>query len=259
MARLVSNTMTSKHTIRLLQIHATDCCNFSCEGCSHAAPAASKRFYSFDEYRPHLEKLSEYASFDHITITGGEAFLHKNLIEFVRGVRAVMGGEQFVQIDTNGFWLKDWQSYEEVLKELSFLRVTYHPQQRIPAKEMEEITETLELKFGYGMPLHFPSHFCEPIFYDTPVTRHYCKFCLQLMTDGRVCKCNIIAYSKFHGFQTTEPFERLKHEGFYDIHSGDAASFARWCDCLHSCCDYCGFTDTPSEKDAIIPHNASTT
>ena len=81
------------------------------------------------------------------------------------------------------------------------------------------------------------------------------------MANGTVAKCNIIAYSKFNGFKTTKQFENLKHQGVYDINSGNAETFAKWHDNLFEVCNYCGFYD---EQDKIkpelrIPHNINLT
>ena len=103
--------------------------------------------------------------------------------------------------------------------------------------------------------------FNEVEFFEEPKERDHCKFCPQLMANGTVAKCNIIGYSKFNGFKTTKQFEDLKHQGVYDINSGNAETFAKWHDNLFEVCNYCGFYD---EQDKIkpelrIPHNINLT
>jgi len=47
-----------KFNMRMLQIHSVDHCNYSCKGCSHASDIAPKKFFKYEEYMPHLEKLA---------------------------------------------------------------------------------------------------------------------------------------------------------------------------------------------------------
>ena len=56
----------------MMQIHSVDHCNFSCKGCSHSSDIAPKKFFTFEDYKPHLEKLSEYTTAERIDVTGGE-------------------------------------------------------------------------------------------------------------------------------------------------------------------------------------------
>ena len=251
-----------KFHMRMMQIHSVDHCNYSCAGCSHASPIAPRKFYKYEEYMPHLEKLSEYATAERIDITGGEPFLNKrNLLGLIQGVRST-GITDVIEVATNGFWLKRWERYAEILEHIDQFHITYHPEQHIPPKEIRDITDMLEEKFNMNhIYIYVPIWFNEVEFFEKPVPRDHCKFCPQLMPNGTVAKCNIIGYSKFHGFNTTKPFDVLKHHGVYDIHTGDKESFAHWHDNLHLACDFCGFYDEQDKiKDEFkIPHNVHLT
>lgn len=247
-----------KFKMRLLQIHSVDHCNYSCSGCSHSSDIAPKKFFKYEEYMPHLEKLAEYTTAERVDITGGEPFLNKkNLLGLIKGVRST-GITDTIEVASNGFWLREWEKYADILEHINQFHVTYHPEQNIPPKEIREITDMLEKKFNMNhIYIYVPKWFNEVEFFEKPVARDYCKFCPQLMANGTVAKCNIIGYSKFNGFKTTKPFDNLKHHGVYNIHTGDSESFAHWHDNLHLACNFCGFYD---EQDKIkpelrIPHN----
>ena len=253
---------SEKFHMRMMQIHSVDHCNFSCKGCSHSSDIAPKKFFKYEEYMPHLEKLSEYVSAERIDITGGEPFLNKkNLIGLIRGVRST-GITKTVEVATNGFWLRNWERYSEILENIDQFYITYHPEQKIPPHEIREITDMLQKKFNLNfIYIYVPKWFNEVEFFEKPKARDHCKFCPQLMNNGTVAKCNIIGYSKFNGFKTTKPFEDLKHQGVYDIYSGNAETFSKWHDNLFEVCNYCGFYD---EQDKIkpelrIPHNINLT
>ena len=249
-----------KAEIRLLQIHSVDHCNYACVGCSHASPVAPKKFFSWDQYQPHLDKLAEYALVERIDITGGEPFLNKkNLLGLIQGVRS-SGITKTIEVATNGYWLRDWEKYQEILENIDQFHISYHDEQHIPPQEIRDLTDMLEEKFQYNhIYIYVPQFFSEVEFFEEVVHRDYCKYCPQLLSTGVVAKCNIIGYSKFHGFNTTAPFEALKHEGIYDIHKGDAVSFQHWHDKLHLCCDFCGFYDEQDKIKTKIPHNVNLT
>jgi len=214
---------------------------------------AQKRFYSYKEYQPHLEKLSEYVSVKVVTLTGGEAFLNKNLLQLAQGVRSsgVLSKSSILQIDSNGFWLRDWEKHVEILENIDLLRITRHPEQTIPEKEVDEILNQIGKKYCRTFNEDPPERFAKVIFYDDPVPRKKCKFCLQLTADGYVSKCHLIPYPHKN---TTKSFDDLKHEGLYDIHFGNVDSFERWHTVLHPCCDFCGFLNG---RDKGIPHESS--
>lgn len=246
--------MEKCHT-RLLQLHSVDHCNYTCLECSAAAPAAKKCFYSYEDYRPHLEKLSEYVDSYVVTISGGEAFLNKNLLQLAQGVRSSGILEKkgsILQVDSNGFWFRDWEKYVEILDFIDLLRFTIHPEQNIPKQEIDDIVNKIRNHcrvIGGGKPRVF----CKVIFFDDPIPRKDCKFCLQVLADGHVAKCNIIPYPH----EVTKSFDDLKHEGLYDIHSGDAKSFEKWHTRLHPCCDFCGFDDRIKYAKHKVPHRAA--
>tara|TARA_Y100000590_G_C15561436_1_gene954927 strand:- start:342 stop:1166 length:825 start_codon:yes stop_codon:yes gene_type:complete len=251
-----------KFNMRMMQIHSVDHCNYSCKGCSHSSDIAPKKFFTYDEYMPHLEKLSEYVTAERIDITGGEPFLNKkNLLGLIKGVRS-SGITETVEVATNAFWLRNWERYSEILENIDQFYITYHPEQKIPPKEIRERTDMLQEKFKLNfIYIYVPKWFNEVEFFDEPKQRDHCKFCPQLMANGTVAKCNIIGYTKFNGFNTTKKFEELKHQGVYNIYSGNAKTFAEWHDNLFEVCNYCGFYD---EQDKIkpelrIPHNVHLT
>lgn len=98
------------------------CSNIACYGCTMCSPIALKKMYDFEEFRKDFETISEILEkpIRRINITGGEAFIHPRLLEFVALVRK-RNEEAIISISTSG--LHFLEKNDEFWKELSLYNV----------------------------------------------------------------------------------------------------------------------------------------
>lgn len=100
-----------------IQFHLTNLCNFSCK---HCYQIEKNKTMSFEQYRYCINQVKEYIGDEPSTIslTGGEPFLIKNIIEYIKYAKT-NGFE--VSILTNGSLLTDEICRE--LKRIGILRL----------------------------------------------------------------------------------------------------------------------------------------
>lgn len=233
-------------------LHATDHCNYNCRHCLHFAPFRVRREYAPHEYFPAIDRLSELGYLDNpkITITGGETFLHSDLLNFVREFKTRYPTFRFALV-TNAFWLnskKDIDKYKDMWGLLHGLYLSeYKP---INQDLVDQLRELVTIN-------HNKRH----SFYRANIVDHqelsvipyglrrdgYCMYidCPQLLADGRLMKC-VLGYASLSLYPVPQNFRNCS-EMFFDVFgSGDLEKWRlRY---PFDACYYC-------RMDGPVPHS----
>lgn len=110
-----------------LEYNLVDHCNYTCADCSHFSPWLAPRRAALDVFRRDLAALSEVYHVRRFRFVGGEPFLHPDLLDFVRAVRA-SGIADTIQICSNGSLVK--RVNEAVFAEIDQLSISWYPDPR---------------------------------------------------------------------------------------------------------------------------------
>ena len=248
--------VNNQYKVRLLQVHAVDNCNFHCDYCTAGSPQSPKKIYTWEDYRPHVERFKEYGAVGRFDIMGGEPFLNPNLAKFTQGFYE-SGVADSINIVTNGYWIKNWEQHVNVLSLLDSMEITIHPESKISEQEMKRYCQDIFLEEGLKTTVSTPNVFYKTTFTEEPVTRKGCKFCPQMLPDGRLTKCHVIAFNHLYKQKPPQVFLDLQHEGIFDIHTGDHNKLKLWYEGtrkggLFDACDHCRFME---DKLAVVKHN----
>ncbi len=114
----------NKILARSLEVNLTSHCNLSCYGCDHASPVNAEEYLSVEELRRDLAALSPVYHVFEFRLTGGEPFLHPELMEVVAAIRG-SGIADKITLVTNGVLLH--KASEELWKRIDRLVVSIYP------------------------------------------------------------------------------------------------------------------------------------
>lgn len=235
-------------SIKYIAIHVTDHCNLNCIDCSHFSPYRKHKEYQAEEYLPWIDLLSKQATIECLGLTGGESFLHKNLIDFVKKIKLKIKN---IVLLTNGFWLKEENinKYKELFPLLSSLQFTKYKSiiEKIGGEnKFNSLIEQLKKEFNLKIDLNINSlntniinEFDKIEFTETKISPKNCgyKNCPQLLTNGMLLKCPI-GYSVFSTQNVSKSFTNSK-ELFYDL-KNPKENLKNWLDRFpFDSCYYC--------------------
>ena len=226
-----------KPKIRVLQIHVVEHCNFKCPKCSHSSNIAKESFNDANYFLDALKKLHEYGDIEALHLMGGEPFLHPNFDKFIEIIKK----NPFkvpITICSNGFWLKNWRNYINILKNVQCTVITLYPQINMSKEEINFFVKEIE-KENISLNVSVMGRWLDLNFIDEAIKRTYCKFCPQLMKDYKLAKCQVIGY--YDKNKTSKTFEKERFKGIYNIIGGNKESLEIWNNNLPYCCDYCLF------------------
>ena len=89
---------------RSVEVNVTTHCNLSCYGCDHASPVNAEEYLSIRELAADLAALSKVYHVFEFKLTGGEPFLHPELLKIIDTIRE-SGIADKVALVTNGVLL----------------------------------------------------------------------------------------------------------------------------------------------------------
>jgi MoaA/NifB/PqqE/SkfB family radical SAM enzyme len=209
---------------------------------------------AYGQFAGNIAKIKEFAEIGRFDLLGGEPFMNPGLPDFVQGLRGD-NPDDVVHIVSNGFWMKSWEKYREVIESVNQLDITRHPEAILSGDEMKALALEISESTGTKVSFIIPRVFYKPTFTKEPIRRRSCKFCPQLLPDGRITKCHIIAFNDRYDDSPSVEFLERQSQGVFDLSSDDPDSFARWYrgrgDGLHECCDYCRFME---DKTQAVKH-----
>ena len=206
-----------------LAIHAVDHCNQKCLYCNNHAPFAHKKEYSAEDYFPHFDRMIEIGlEFDEIGISGGEPFLHSDLLGFVRNLKVRY--KKRIAVATNLYWLKDGVD-GAVFKFIDALLPSIYPHNIRKRRLLENITKKHHVEIHYREK----SVFFKLEFLSEPQSvTQFCSSqanCTNLLTSGKLSRCATAAYADLNPFVSDE-FLKHRNDIFFDLY-GDC-SFPEW-------------------------------
>lgn len=229
--------------IRLIQLHAADHCNFTCQYCTAGSPNSSKKTYQYSDYKPWLDKIKTKATIGTIGILGGEPFLNSKIDDFIIEASDDNPASTII-VTTNGSWLKTWKRHTEALLRINILEITKHPELKLSDDELSGLLKEIK-EAGIVIRVMTPGIFYEPTFTEEPIKRKKCKFCPQLATNGRLSKCHIALFNHLYDKSPSDAFLKRQHQAILDLrHDLDVEKWHKGRgDTLHECCDYCRFME----------------
>lgn len=211
-------------------LHVVDHCNLNCNCCSHFAPYRSKKFHSAEDYIPSIDKLSQENLIETLALTGGEPFLHPNLLQFVRTIRNRYNNLKII-LFTNTFWMKSIESvneYLDVFHNIDVLQVAMYSE---IMKDLEKYKCLLAEVKKYVMVNSFNrgiiKKFYEVKFLENKGNPGFCPYvnCCQILADGRLMRC-FYGYSLFSNYDTNG-FSQTE-EMFFDLNKRDVKEVLSW-------------------------------
>lgn len=133
-------------------------CNLSCRACSHLSPMAKKFFVDPEKVLNDLSLLSKYYHPQRISLIGGEALLHPDLLDVVNAVRQ-SGISECIRVVTNGLLLWKmpklfWQSVDQV-------HISLYPSHRISVEQLKLFQQQAR-EHGVALELRYIDYFREP-------------------------------------------------------------------------------------------------
>lgn len=220
-----------KKYLKYIALHAVDHCNLSCVFCSNNSPFFKKKEYKFEDYEKWIDILLEknFLAFGGLSINGGEPFLHSNLEGFVLKFKNKY--KPFIQVTTNGFWLKsidNVEKYNNLLKNINKINISTYPElQKTYAKGAIEM---LQKNFDKKIEIRGVNEWTKikfSRFKEIPnlKSRPWCAW-TQLISDGRLAICPTAGYADSNPNATPEFLENRK-DIFFDI-VNDKRSIKDW-------------------------------
>lgn len=127
-----------------IEFNLAEHCNFSCDECSHLSPYMPTRTASLDTFKRDLDALGAVYHVGRFRFVGGEPFLHKDILSFIRAVRD-SGFAEKIQICSNGSLIQ--KVPDEVFQEIDMLSVSWYPDARTDQAKVDYAKEKCE-RFG---------------------------------------------------------------------------------------------------------------
>lgn len=119
----------AKQHIDCIAVYITNVCGMACEGCVSFNNYILKGHYDWAASKEKINKWGELVDIRQITIIGGEPFLHPNLLDWVKGIRAAWPSCKDIRVVT-GLTGKNLLRYKslitEIIKENVAIQISVH-------------------------------------------------------------------------------------------------------------------------------------
>jgi len=136
--------MGYKCVVRKLEYNVTHHCNLKCDHCDHLSPFFGPKDAEFNssislvEFEKQIGILSRYVHTEEFLILGGEPLLHKNILEFLKLLRASKIADKIVLV-TNGFLLANQD--DELFKSVDKITISFYPSLPLKQDAMDKARE----------------------------------------------------------------------------------------------------------------------
>lgn len=239
-----------------VNIVAAEQCNFNCIGCCHGCEGVKPQEHKAEDYIGHMEKLASFARPQFFHVTGGEPFLHSDILGFLTTIKENMPWDIPLVVFTNAAWVKskgdDKEFIEAIARVIDRMDVTIHPEMYKLYNSQEEVAHALG-RLGPLVPkincISRP-YFFAPAFTLEPCVDNSCctlTNCRHMDVDGGLHTC---FFSRFLDRYHTMP-NRMKEEcKKHVINVADLTeeTFNTWNKAIPSYCRWCLYTRTQ------VPH-----
>jgi len=119
-----------------MEFNVVENCNYRCQECSHFSPYLAVRRADLDVFRRDIEALANVYRVGRFRFVGGEPLLHRELLEFVRAVRA-SGITEKIEVVSNGSLVKGVS--DDLLREIDIVSVSWYPDPRCDQAAIDAI------------------------------------------------------------------------------------------------------------------------
>ena len=229
---------TAKINLDRLEVHATNSCNLSCQGCSHYTNVLKGGTITPEKLKQDLTPWSKYLDITNFAILGGEPLLNKKLPELLDISRKILP-QSNLSITTNALLINNVEQEKllnSLLKNKVLVRVSIHSVKKEYISKIDPCIKTLKKWQALGLNLriedyvsdwssrYIEGNLIEPYEDKNPQESwNICrsKFCTILL-DGHIHKCAAIAFlplMKKEGKTSPKFDEYLKYK---PIHYSDS-------------------------------------
>ncbi|MBI4862075.1 MAG: radical SAM protein [Candidatus Riflebacteria bacterium] len=144
-----SGTDAGKLRRSYMECFLADHCNLSCAHCSHASPYMAPSTPDPEEFARDLASLAGVLHTGRLRLLGGEPLLNRDILEFVRAIRASGICDQ-IGLSTNGVLLD--RVAPELFDEIDYLDVSLYPGTKPDADTIARTAE--QIGQGHGLRLN---------------------------------------------------------------------------------------------------------
>jgi organic radical activating enzyme len=136
--------MGQKCLVHKLEYNVTHHCNLKCDHCDHLSPFFGPKDNDFNSsisvaaFEKQIGILSRHLHSEEFLILGGEPLLHKNVLDFLRLVKASQICEKTVLV-TNGFLLGSQD--DELFRLVDKITISFYPSQPLKKEAIEKARE----------------------------------------------------------------------------------------------------------------------
>tara|TARA_Y100000593_G_scaffold11669_1_gene21259 strand:- start:1570 stop:2373 length:804 start_codon:yes stop_codon:yes gene_type:complete len=250
---------TAKIKLERLEVHATNSCNLSCQGCSHYTNVLKRGSITPQKLEEDLYPWSELLSIENFAILGGEPLLNKQLPELLDTARKILPRSS-LSITTNALLVNnvDQQNLlESLLRNKVLVRISIHSVNKDYISKIDPCIKTFKKWEKLGLSINIEDYvtnwssryidgdLIEPYEDENPQESwNICrsKFCTILL-DGHIHKCAAIAFlplMKKEGRTSPKFDEYLKYKPIHHSdHEEDINSFFKKNEKSESICNMC--------------------
>lgn len=136
--------MGSKCLVRKLEYNVTHHCNLKCDHCDHLSPFFGPKDSEFNSsisvaaFDKQIGILSRHVHSEEFLILGGEPLLHKNVLDFLKLIRASKICDKIVLV-TNGFLLPNQE--DELFRSVDKITISFYPSLPLKQEAMDKARE----------------------------------------------------------------------------------------------------------------------
>ena len=238
----------SEFNLEFFEMHVVDHCNLFCKECSHFSPFFTLRNGKKDHlagefYGTIDELIRRNVSFKTIAVLGGEPFLHHDLASFLRELKTRY--HKRIWLITNGFWLgKPDYDVSEIVKWVDQLDISKYNEivEMVPEfdKKIGKLIETYP-KCSF-VTRNNKEKFTNIYFtkkYEMPTRKCTEASCVNMTSDGRLCRCPVAAHARDNPDVTQEFLDACDKEIFYNFKDGEESIYECRTRYPMKACGYC--------------------
>ncbi len=235
-----------------LEVNLADHCNLNCAHCDHFAPLAEEYFLdveSFEKDMKQLAGLSPAWGGGMMSLLGGEALLHKDLVKFLEIARRYFPHLK-IMLWTNGLLLKNNDNLFKAIKKFKIhLEVTSYPID-FNYKETDKMAKKYKILYHRSYVKkdkqmdYFPLNLNGDMKYEAFIKCCHFNEC-RTLRHGKIYTCPIIPYSRHFSKYFNKNLEITSND-YIDIYK--VKGFDEIAEFCAKRPDFCRYCDTERRK-----------
>lgn len=233
-----------------LEVNLVDHCNLNCKGCDHFSPLAKESYLDVNEFERDMKQLASLSpawTGGVLSLLGGEALLHKDIVKFLEISRHYFPNIK-IMLWSNGLLLKQHEDIFKDIKRLNIhLEVTTYPV-KYNYEEIDKLAKKYKILYNRSFTDKVKKMCYFPLDLEGKVRKEAFIGCghfneCRVLRHGKIYTCPIIPYSEhfnkyFNQNLQISPDDYIdiyKVKGFDEIAQFCAKRppFCRYCDVEH--------------------------